>query len=201
MKLDEAISQLKMFSNLPAARDVNITALKSWSEHEKGGSGFLTGHEATVWDEEDDLSSVLDPGDNDDPVSRWISNNFLPWFHKKIWHVFKSSELPLWNPTISNEKVLAPVDIYADSRVTAVVTSLSTVLSSLLPCCSIFLLYYVHPPVVRLCIILALSLMFSIAMALIGKAKREGCFAATSAFAAVLVVFVGSTNTGVGQAN
>ncbi|KAI0439537.1 hypothetical protein F4803DRAFT_553988 [Xylaria telfairii] len=65
-----------------------------------------------------------------------------------------------------------------------------------LPIAGIVVLYNVHDMVTRLGIIAALTGVFSTSMSILTMASLPEIFSATAAFAAVLVVFIGSTNTG-----
>ncbi|KAI0479761.1 hypothetical protein F4859DRAFT_529914 [Xylaria cf. heliscus] len=64
------------------------------------------------------------------------------------------------------------------------------------PITAIVILYNVRDMVTRLGIIAALTGLFSTSMSILTMASLQEIFAATSAFAAVLVFFLGSTNTG-----
>lgn len=91
---------------------------------------------------------------------------------------------------------------------------LSTILASLLPTMSAFVLYFIRSPIARLGGVVAFTVLFSVVLAVIARARRAECFAATTAlvlpnipnllghpgllkapmyrFAAVMVVFVGN---------
>jgi hypothetical protein len=64
-------------------------------------------------------------------------------------------------------------------------------LSALVPSISIFILCFLKSMVARLGVITAMSFVFSIVMTFIVQARRVEVFAATTAFAAVQVVFLG----------
>ena len=64
-------------------------------------------------------------------------------------------------------------------------------LASLLPVLSIFVLYYLERMLWRLVAITFFSLIFSVVMTFVVQGRRYDSFAATTAFAAVQVGFVG----------
>ena len=68
------------------------------------------------------------------------------------------------------------------------------VLSSIIPTLSIFLLYYIQRMLTRLVIIAVMSFIFSMIMMVIVGGRRADVYAASTAFAAVQVVFVGGIN-------
>lgn len=70
---------------------------------------------------------------------------------------------------------------YEDSKLNAFAHFLGTLLASLLPPLSIFVLYFVSSQVDRLCIILAFSALFSFTLALFTRSRGVEIFAATAA--------------------
>jgi hypothetical protein len=69
---------------------------------------------------------------------------------------------------------------YEDARLKAIIEVISTVISSMLPITSIIILYFVRSLPARLGIILGYTALFSIALAILTKARRVEIFAATS---------------------
>jgi len=102
--------------------------------------------------------------------------------------------------SLAEASVQIPVTNYSDGKLAATVNAISTILSSLLPAVSIVALYFIPHQLARIASIVAFSLLFSVVLTLITNARRIDCFAATAAFAAVQVVFVG-TNSGCQQVN
>ena len=80
-----------------------------------------------------------------------------------------------------------------------IVTILSTAIAGFLLIGSILLLYFVTSPDARLALVLSFIVLFAIGLNLTTSATRDSIFAATAAYAAVLVVFVsgnlGNVNT------
>ena len=122
-----------------------------------------------------------------DIFSQWVEGHLLRWYHNHVGHRTRDrislaeagGQIPVWH--------------YSDSRVATSVNAINTILASLLPTMSIFALYYIRHPLSRMAAIVAFSLLFSVVLTVIAKARRVDCFAATTAFAAVQVVFVGTT--------
>ncbi|KAK8094238.1 hypothetical protein PG997_000923 [Apiospora hydei] len=71
-------------------------------------------------------------------------------------------------------------------------------LSSTLPTLAILVLYFVKDMVTRLGLIILFTTIFAFALAFFTDAKKVEIFSATAAFAAVEVVYVGSTSAGGG---
>jgi hypothetical protein len=151
-----------------------------------GGRGFPRDQEHTIWCEENevDLTSLTGRYEKMDVFSRWVDSELLGWYHNKLGH-------RLHDPiSLAESGVRIPVTHYSDGKLAIAINALSTILSSLLPTMSIFALFYIPHPVARMAAIVVFSLLFSVVLTLIAKARRIDCFAATTAFAAVQVVFV-----------
>lgn len=69
-------------------------------------------------------------------------------------------------------------------------TSLSVIIAAILLTCPIVVLYFVTNPNARLGLVIAFILLFALGLSLSTSANRDSIFAATAAYAAVLVVFV-----------
>lgn len=82
---------------------------------------------------------------------------------------------------------------YSDTKIHTLFDLLATVISSLLLISSIVVIYYASSTQARLGIAAAFTFVFSFCLALISQGKRIEIFAATIAFAAVQVVFIGTT--------
>ncbi|KAJ8132367.1 hypothetical protein O1611_g1255 [Lasiodiplodia mahajangana] len=102
----------------------------------------------------------------------------------------------------AREKSTLPLN-YADHRHTVTYThksiarftqAFTVLIACTLPVAAIVILYIVENTATRLGIIALLTGLFSISMSLLTMATLQEIFAATAAFAAVLVFFLGSTN-------
>jgi hypothetical protein len=92
--------------------------------------------------------------------------------------------------------VQTPITQYSNGKLIATVNAISTILSSLLPAMSILALNFIHDQLARVAAVVAFCFLFSLALTLVTDAGRADCFAATAAFAAVQVVFVGTNVSG-----
>ena len=79
---------------------------------------------------------------------------------------------------------------YLEKRVEQVVAIINIIAAALLLIGAIISLYYVQKPAARVGIITLFTVLFAVSIALFTNAKRAEVFAATAAYAAVLVVFV-----------
>ena len=70
---------------------------------------------------------------------------------------------------------------YPDSSLDRAARTLNTLLSSLLPTLSIFVLYYVKSPPARLGLILGFTIVFAITLQCVSRARPADIFAATAA--------------------
>jgi uncharacterized membrane protein YccC len=70
---------------------------------------------------------------------------------------------------------------YDDTLLATTLRVITTVVASLLPICSIILLYFVQSDINKLCLIVTASGFFAMALALMTNARMIEVFAATSA--------------------
>lgn len=142
----------------------------------------MEGIEAEPWEESSSKDLVaLYPRREHDQFAQYLSDQIVPWYHRHIGHWRKPECAGEWD-TFSEY----------DSKVfVAIGNTICMVLSSLIPTASIYALYFLHSTITRLAVIAAMSFVFSFVMTVIVQGRRADVFAATTAFAAVQVVFVG----------
>ncbi|MCJ1452195.1 hypothetical protein MMC28_002537 [Mycoblastus sanguinarius] len=180
-KLSEYIQVAAISSPTPH----NVTLLREWLERPKYGKGFLRGVEAKAWDLEKGTQDFITLSNQQ--VERDGLSRFIYWLVPGIYH-------RLWGMHWSTPTVEGGIFEYPDSSLDRAARTLNTLLSSLLPTLSIFVLYYVKSPPARLGLILGFTIVFAITLQCVSRARPADIFAATAAFAAVQVVFVGSTS-------
>lgn len=170
---------------LDQADDASRNFLTQWLSDEQGGDHFLAGAgiEANVWDKDnkDDLVAVCR---RRDAFATWLGNSLRPSYHRRFGQRFRK---PV------NKERLGSIWHYKDDTFVFVGNVICMLLSSLIPTSSIFVLYYIDSTSTRLLAITLFSFLFSILMTFVVRGRRYDVFAATMAFAAVQVVFVGGT--------
>lgn len=161
----------------------DIAFLREWLERREGGDLFLRGVEAEPWDLHyaADLVVLSDQSARDH-FAEYLSDKIVPHYHNRIGQRMKkpvsgSGQSSVWE--------------YKAKSFTCLGNTICMLLSSLIPTVSIFTLYLVTDTVARLVAIAMMSFLFSFVLTFIIGARRVEVFAATTAFAAVQVVFVG----------
>ena len=95
---------------------------------------------------------------------------------------------------------LRQVKQYEGRWLARLATACSIAIATTLLIASILLLYFFRGPDVRLALVIGFIILFAIGVSISTAATRDSVFAATAAYAAVLIVFVsgnlGDTNTG-----
>jgi hypothetical protein len=119
-----------------------------------------------------------------DQVAQYMSDKIVPWYHFRIGQRFQNPVSGEWTKIWQ----------YSDKVFVILGNLICMLLSSVVPVVSIFALYFVKSMVARLAVIAGMSFTFSMIMTFIAQGKRVDVFAAATAFAAVLVVFVGGQN-------
>ena len=148
---------------------------------------FMPLPESNTWNEDmtNDLVALSTRKSEGDIFTSWIAEKIMPRYHKRIGYKLKRVEENIG------------VSEYQDTKFTAATSTISIVLSSLLPPASIFALYYVHRTPVRLGLIMVFSALLAGCLAIFTSAKRVEIFATTVALASVQVVFVGTNNNSI----
>jgi hypothetical protein len=172
--------------NLGKPRSSDLSILQEWLEEPEGGDFFLEGIEADPWDPKysDDLIT-LTSSEQKDHLAQYLGDRLAPWYHHYIRRQRKQR---------SEDQVWKGFAEYSEGIFVAIGNVTSMALASLIPSVSIFALYFVESMVARLAVITTMSFLFSFIMTVIIRAKRAELFAATTAFAAVIVVFVSGFN-------
>ena len=73
---------------LPKADPANLKLFRDWLDHDEGGHLFLQGREAWTWDppHTEDIISLAGVSTNKDILSQWISDRFIPCYHRNLGH-------------------------------------------------------------------------------------------------------------------
>ncbi|KAJ9604652.1 hypothetical protein H2200_010766 [Cladophialophora chaetospira] len=183
-KADEFVTRTASVMRLGSPDSCDINFLRGWLQNEKCGDNFLkmsATAEATAWDANhtDDLMSL---NKRPDRFAAWVANQLVPVYHRLFGH--------RWQKRIDDDS-LGSYYAYDDQKMAMLGNVLCTVLSTLIPSSSILVLYYVKNMLTRLLLIIGFSSLFSFVMGFVARGHRYEIFAATLAFAAVQVVFVG----------
>lgn len=179
----------------PDACDLNF--LQSWLQDTQGGDNFLKryGAEGFAWSHKD-KNEYFSLNQRPDRLAAWLGNNVVPQYYHEVRSRIRSP---------SKRNKFGPYEFWRveDSRLVVLANVVTTVVSSVIPCLSIIVLYYVQSMLARLISIAVFGAVFSLIMSSVSQGRRYEVFAASTAFAAVQVVFVGGTDNAnnAGRAN
>ena len=169
---DRALLEYSQISTMPPPTRDRLSTLQDWLERPAYGNAFLRGVEARAWDRDtpiQDFISLSTTSKDQDPMTRWL-RKFLPGtYHRIIGHKLKTEDPD--NATFD----------YKDDTVLVAIQVLSTILSSLAPTVSIFVLYFIKSTLVRLGLVLVFTSLFAVILSIFTNAKRVEIFAATTA--------------------
>jgi hypothetical protein len=174
-------------NDLRRPRKDNLELRRQWYDEESGGNQFLYGVEAGIFRnsrDEADMVTLDQSAGSKDALATFISERVLPWYHRYVGYKLHRS---------MTEKPFDRTWEYRQETLVYVGNALSMVLSAAIPVSAILVLYSVKSMGARLVTISIMSLVFSFVMNIITE-RRADVFISTTAFAAVLVVFVGSSN-------
>ncbi|KAL8685038.1 MAG: hypothetical protein Q9224_006004, partial [Gallowayella concinna] len=168
----------------PTSNDVKF--LREWLERPEGGDFFLRSHEDSTWKSNDDFLALISEQAGRDSLTWLINEKVVPWYHRRWGYRSKPSSSAEWDGVWD----------YHKEKLEKIGNAISTLLAALLPSISILILYFVSKPASRLITISLFSVFFSLILTTVSAAKRVEVFAATTALAAVQVVFVSGGGLG-----
>ena len=181
--LDTLLNHMDKILQLEDARASNVKFLTDWLARKAGANFFLSaaGIESEVWDSQN-LSDLVALGKRHDRFSRWLGDHLIPFYHRHVGHRTKRR---------SDTASVGPIWHYKSEGFSLLGNVICMLLSSILPISSTFVLYYLKNMIMRLITITVFSFSLSVIMTFVVQARRQDVFAATAAFLAVQVVFVG----------
>ncbi|KAI1772806.1 hypothetical protein F4818DRAFT_443690 [Hypoxylon cercidicola] len=195
-KYNDAIIQYCQLSKLPAPDPHELQKLQSWMREPRLGGVYLLGRDHDVWSQGKDLMALASPP-HTNRFSKFVANKALPLYHRlrhstiigRIRDVLLRSHGPASSPSTD-----AGIATYDDARLISASEFICTVIASLLPVLSIMVLYSVKEAGYRLVLVGVFSALFSSALWFMNDGELVEVFGATSAFAAVQVVFIGTSS-------
>ncbi|MCJ1387159.1 hypothetical protein MMC17_010292 [Xylographa soralifera] len=170
---DHALIQQQLRGKFEALNRRDLNTLREWLLGEHQGNSSLIGLDRNIWKDGVELIAPH-PRVHDDALSRWLCGPFIHFFHR----VLRRRK----NLAADCESGLVE---YADAMLLGIADIIGTILSSLMPISSVITLYFVPNLLVRLGIV-TFTLLFSITLRLVTKARRVEIFAATAAYDAPL---------------
>ncbi|KAF2719953.1 hypothetical protein K431DRAFT_347565 [Polychaeton citri CBS 116435] len=186
-KLEEynkALLQVYQINALPKPDKSNSDQLRNWISKARKKDLSLNAPEYFTWasENEDDLVTLAKESDRDQ-FSKFFSGWVVRKYHALFGRHRKNRD---W---VDEEFGVAR---YSDRKMERVSVAFASVVASVLPVLAILILYVVKDTTNRIYITIAMTFVFALALAMFTSAKHHEIFAATSAFAAVEVVFIGS---------
>ncbi|CZR56646.1 uncharacterized protein PAC_06535 [Phialocephala subalpina] len=190
LKLDEyntALVKCNEVKSLAKPRKSDLKFIRKWlyGQQDGEGKGFITKNgnvELLTWNEDHDKDFTAVNGNTERDI--WSS---------RIVEVI----LAVWHSTCGRRrkanKTLGVVEYTGLESITKLIV---TMLSAMVPAVSIVALYFEKNLLNRIWIMMGLTLAFAAILSIFTGAKRIEVFSATAAFAAVEVIFIGSTDVG-----
>ncbi|KAJ9643742.1 hypothetical protein H2204_001887 [Knufia peltigerae] len=179
----------RMHHDLPPVNKPNLEVLRGVFHNIPIKHHWFKNFEYWTWNKkhEYDLTSLLDRDSGMDMLTRWIT-----WIITKPYHELFGKEKVICTDLPEDWRPLHPIRLshYKDEHIAGIVTVSATILAPMLPTAGAFCLYFIHDELLRLCMIVLFSFLFSSAVAVVGMRRRIDSFIATASFSAVLIVFV-----------
>ncbi|OQU95593.1 hypothetical protein CLAIMM_01777 [Cladophialophora immunda] len=182
-----ALLRTARINALQQPRKDNLELRRQWYDEESGGDQFLYGVEAGIFRDasiDEDLLTLNENIGSKDALANFLSEKVVPLYHRVVGYKLHRSMA---------EKAFERTWEYRPETLVQVGNTICMLLSAVIPALSILVLFSVKSMAARLVAISMMSLVFSLVMNVIAQ-RRVDVFMSTTAFAAVLVVFVGSAN-------
>ncbi|KAJ9610840.1 hypothetical protein H2200_005617 [Cladophialophora chaetospira] len=183
----QALLGTARIKSLHQPRKDNLELRRQWYDEESGGDQFLYGVEAGIFRDrsmEADMLTLEENVGGKDALANFLSEKVMPLYHRFVGYKLHRSMA---------ETAFERTWEYRPETLVIIGNAICMLLSAVIPTSSILVLFSVKSMAARLIAISMMSLVFSFLMNIIAQ-RRADVFMSTTAFAAVLVVFVGSTN-------
>ncbi|KAJ8131005.1 hypothetical protein O1611_g2619 [Lasiodiplodia mahajangana] len=201
MKLRDLMARyhqaLCLHSQVLALRSPHIKILedlREWIRRPTMGFIHILSDDWKTWHDCDETDLITFENSTMDRFTSLVTYTIVDIYHNLIGrHIHEAREgnsLPL------NYRDHRHTVTYTHRSIARSTRVFTVLIACTLPITAIIILYNVHDMPTRLGIIAALTGLFSTLMSLLTTASLQDIFAATAAFAAVLVFFLGSTGTG-----
>lgn len=183
---EETALRTTRLNALQSPRSDDLELRRCWYDHQAGGDDFLRGLEAGIFRDTDMDSDAMvlreSPGGKD-PLAKFLGDKIVPLYHRMLGRRIHRSMSEEFGETWD----------YAPEMLVQVGNTICMLLSAVLPALSILVLVCVQSIAARLTAMCLMSLVFSVIMSVVAQ-RRADVFMSTTAFAAVLVVFVGNSD-------
>ncbi|KAK0650447.1 hypothetical protein QBC41DRAFT_238785 [Cercophora samala] len=183
----DAVLRHRQMLALGPAIPRQVEALNDWMERPDRGNVYLLGADRNIWRDPtvlEDLTSLAVPSE-EQTFTNAFTIRLVHLYNQLIGrHVHKPDKREFLPNTIR----------YTDEGIFRVLKVLCTIVASLLPIIGIYVLWRIQTMEERIGAVAGLTALFSFSLSLLTSAHVKDVFAATAAFAAVLVVFVGTTD-------
>ncbi|CAG8953422.1 hypothetical protein HYFRA_00010171 [Hymenoscyphus fraxineus] len=174
----------KHLYSIPPPHKHDLEFLQTWLQSTTMGNLPIWGVDGDIWKNSSSGDLIaLSPSKCEDSLGLFVLESTSTWWHSCIGRRLKK-------PVDEEMQYLE----YKNKRVLRVADGLSSVLFSLFLVASIMILHFVASTIVRLIVVAIFTTLFPFALILVTNARKVEVFAGTTAFAAVQVVFVGSTS-------
>ncbi|MCJ1227007.1 hypothetical protein MMC12_003662 [Toensbergia leucococca] len=194
---NQAISDQISLAAQPSPNRSDMSYLQHWLQHPQGGANALRGPGSMTWSPVEDGGSRLDDFIDLSPI-RNVERTVTQWVLDLLWPMIRhlpKGVMPAREFGPKDESGKSIFSSMGNNRVfRSIADQISSFVATTLMLIPVITLHFVNSADSRLIIIIVFSLAFQGLMVLATEAKRSEVFAATAAFVAIQVVYVGSAS-------
>ncbi|KAF7898809.1 hypothetical protein EAE99_012344 [Botrytis elliptica] len=182
---NEAVFLWTQISKSSSPHPKHLAKFQEWMKRPSMGSVFLIGRDRNIWADGKDLVAIQEKVPENIFFELW-ANTITPIYHDSVGRFYRK-------PDIETTDYASNIVDYSDTVIFRIVSFFGVIMASILPVMTIVVLYLVASMVKRLALVGIFTTIFSVCLWFMTDGRLVEVFSATSAFAAVQVVFI-STN-------
>ncbi|MCJ1390413.1 hypothetical protein MMC18_003272 [Xylographa bjoerkii] len=181
----QALLLQTQLSDLQQPKPQDLKFLQRWMKRPSMGFVYLLGRDSDIWEKPESIDLVaLKPRKSEGLFLSWITDTLVHQYHRLVGkHLRKPDSTVYWANTV----------YYSQEGLFQIVSLVVMSFSSLLPIAAITALYCVNSMSVRLGMMAGFTVFFTLSLGILTNASSVDIFTATTAFAAVQVVFIGTS--------
>ncbi|KAI0384842.1 hypothetical protein F5Y04DRAFT_277577 [Hypomontagnella monticulosa] len=181
---NEALMQVTTISQAQKPRERDINLLREWLRRPDMGGLFLKGIESEIWKEVNGNDFISPANEDIDGFNSLVTSPIINIYHRLYGHNRNEPR---------SHEIGGSLNLYYHKYINRFANILVAILSSLLPTVMILVLYFINTILWRIGAVIIFTAVFSATLTIFTNAKKVEVYSATAAFAAVEVVFIGST--------
>ncbi|MCJ1398042.1 hypothetical protein MMC11_001239 [Xylographa trunciseda] len=181
----QALLLQTQLSDMKQPRPQDLAFLQKWMKRPSMGCVYLLGQDSDIWEKPERTDLVaLNRCKSEGVFSLWVTETVIHQYHQLVGKYFRKPESAVYSANTVH---------YSQEGLSRIVSLVAMSFSSLLPIAAVTALYCVNSMSARLGMMAGFTVLFTLCFGILTNARSTDVFTATTAFAAVQVVFIGTS--------